>query len=100
MADLLRITEKDNVAVALAPIEKGQVLQLGELTLTAQTDVPAGHKITLMDIPKDGHIIKYGFPIGYAKEDILQGSHVHVHNLHTLLSGELEYAWHPTFPKV
>lgn len=100
MAELLRITPLDNVAVALSPITKGQTVSCGELDLTAQTDVPAGHKIALEDIPQNGHIIKYGFPIGYAKEEILKGSHIHVHNLHTLLGGTLEYTWHPTYPKV
>lgn len=100
MAELLRITERDNVAVALQAISAGQTLQVGDVTLTAVTDVPAGHKIALTDIPKDGHIIKYGFPIGYAREDIVRGSHIHVHNLHTLLSGELEYTWNPTHPQV
>ena len=100
MAELLRINQRDNVAVALVPLTAGQQVTVGELTITCATDVPAGHKLALTAIPKDGHIIKYGFPIGYAKEDIPQGSHIHVHNLHTLLSGELAYAWHPTNPTV
>ena len=100
MSSLLRITDRDNVAVALEAIQAGQALEVAGLSFVAATDVPAGHKVALCDIPKDGHIIKYGFPIGYAKEDIAQGSHIHVHNLHTLLSGELEYVWHPTYPQV
>ncbi len=100
MADLLRITQRDNVAVALRPIEKGEALTVDGIALTAQTDVPAGHKIALCDLAKDEHVIKYGFPIGYAREAIAKGAHIHVHNLHTLLSGELEYAWHPTHPQV
>lgn len=100
MAELLRITERDNVAVALQVIGAGQTLEVGDVHLTAATDVPAGHKIALVDIPKDGQIIKYGFPIGYAKEDIAKGSHIHVQNLHTLLSGELEYSWKPSFPQL
>lgn len=100
MADLLRITQRDNVAVALRPIEKGEALTVDGIALTAQTDVPAGHKIALCDLAKDERVIKYGFPIGYAREAIAKGAHIHVHNLHTLLSGELEYAWHPTHPQV
>lgn len=100
MAELLRITGRDNVAVALRAIAAGEKVTVDGMAITAATDVPAGHKMALENIPKDGHIIKYGFPIGYAKEDIPQGSHIHVHNLHTLLSGELEYAWHPTNPQV
>ena len=100
MAELLRITEYDNVAVALSPIEKGTEVTCGEVRLTAMTDVPAGHKMALTDLTKDSKVIKYGYPIGYAKEDIPAGSHVHVHNLHTLLSGELTYNWKPTHPEV
>ena len=100
MAELLRITPMDNVAVALSPIAQGQIVSCGDVQLTAATDVPAGHKIALEDIPQNGHVIKYGFPIGYAKEDIRKGSHIHVHNLHTLLGGTLEYTWNPTNPKL
>lgn len=98
MAELLRITPRDNVAVALTALSAGTEVTVDEFSFTLVTDVPAGHKVALCDIPKDGHVIKYGFPIGYAKENINQGSHIHVHNLHTLLSGELEYDYHPTFP--
>ena len=100
MADLLRITPKDNVAVALTALTAGQEAQGEGFRLTLRTDVPAGHKVALTDIPREGHVIKYGFPIGYAKEDIPEGSHVHVHNLHTLLSGELTYEWQPTHPVI
>lgn len=98
MAELLRISPKDNVAVALTALSAGVSVTVEGITFTLATDVPAGHKVALCHIPKDGHIIKYGFPIGYAKEDIPQGSHIHVHNLHTLLSGELTYDYHPTHP--
>ncbi|MGN0793878.1 MAG: UxaA family hydrolase [Aristaeellaceae bacterium] len=100
MAELLRITPRDNVAVALSAIEKGAAVAVDGISLTAAGDIPAGHKIALTDIPAGEKIIKYGFPIGYAKSDVAQGEHVHVHNIHTCLSGELEYAWHPTNPAV
>ena len=98
MAELLRITPKDNVAVALSAIEKGAVLTVDGLTVTAQNDIPAGHKIALADIRQGENVIKYGFPIGHAKADVAAGQHIHVHNLHTNLSGELEYTWNPTWP--
>ena len=100
MNDLLRITGRDNVAVALRPLRAGETVEAGGVRLTLADDIPAGHKAALADIPEGGHVIKYGFPIGYAKAPIPAGSHVHVHNLHTLLSGELDYAWEPTHPAV
>ncbi|MCH5286906.1 MAG: altronate dehydratase [Christensenellaceae bacterium] len=100
MAELLRITPRDNVAVALQAIEQGTALTVDGVTVTAAEAIPAGHKIALEDIPADGKVVKYGFPIGCAKTAIAKGGHVHVQNLRTLLSGELEYEYHPTFPKV
>ena len=98
MAELLRIVPKDNVAVALSAIEKGTELTVDGITVTALSDIPAGHKIALTAIAKGENVVKYGFPIGYAKEDVVAGTHIHVHNLHTNLSGELEYTWNPTWP--
>ncbi len=100
MAELLRITPKDNVAVALSAIDAGTALTADGIAVTALSDIPAGHKIALRDIAKDEKVIKYGFPIGYAKEDVKAGQHIHVHNLHTCLDGELEYTWTPTHPVV
>jgi len=100
MTKLLRITERDNVAVALTALTAGTTAEGDGIRVTLTTDVPAGHKVALCAIPKDAKVIKYGFPIGYAKEDIAEGAHIHVHNLHTNLSGELAYSWHPTWPQV
>ena len=94
MNKCLRITPRDNVAVALEPLSAGETVE----GLTLRTDVPAGHKVALEDIPAGQPVIKYGFPIGSAKEDIPAGSHVHVHNLKTRLSGELSYTYQPTHP--
>ncbi|MEG2699765.1 MAG: UxaA family hydrolase, partial [Hungatella sp.] len=40
-------------------------------------------------------VIKYGFRIGYAKEDIKPGSWMHVHNLKTALGELLTYEYQP-----
>lgn len=54
-----------------------------------------GHKYAIKDITKGEQIIKYGFPIGIAKEDIKADEHIHTHNLKTVLSGEQEYTYTP-----
>jgi altronate hydrolase len=95
MKQLLQINPRDNVAVALSPLTCGDTVEAGGITLTLRTDVPAGHKVALADIPAGSQVIKYGCPIGAAREDIPAGSHVHVHNLRTLLSGELSYRYAP-----
>lgn len=98
MNKLVRITEKDMVAVALQPIAAGSSVSYGAGEVTLLSDLPMGHKAALRDIQKGEPVIKYGFPIGEATEDIPRGAHVHTHNLHTLLSGAKEYGWTPTHP--
>lgn len=95
MRDILKITPSDNVAVALRPLAPGEKVEAEGETLTVTSPVPAGHKIALCDLAPGERVIKYGFPIGSATQAILRGSHVHTHNLRTLLSGEVEYVYHP-----
>lgn len=56
-----------------------------------------GQKYAVKDIKKGERIIKYGFPIGVATEDIRAGEHIHSHNLKTALSGTLAYEYAPDF---
>ncbi len=56
-----------------------------------------GHKYAARDIASGEKIIKYGFPIGIATEDISEGEHVHSHNMKTALSGTREYTYTPDF---
>ena len=99
MNELLRIQPEDSVAVALRPLSAGETLRAGDASVTLLSDLPMGHKVALRPIAKGEPVIKYGFPIGQATEDIPAGAHVHTHNLHTLLSGEKEYVWEPSRPE-
>ncbi len=99
MNEMVRITERDMVAVALKPLKAGETVSYGDGKITLTEDLPMGHKAALRDIRKSEPVIKYGYPIGEATEDIPAGAHVHTDNLRTLLSGGKEYEWHPTFPK-
>ncbi len=92
-AKLIQITPQDNVAVALEQLYKGDVVTLNKDTFTLLSDIPRGHKVALQDIQKGHPVIKYSYPIGEAKEDIKKGEHVHVYNLHTLLSEEADYSY-------
>ncbi len=56
-----------------------------------------GHKYAVWNIASGEKIIKYGFPIGIATEDISEGEHVHSHNMKTALSGTQEYTYTPDF---
>ena len=73
--DCITINEKDNVSVDLA----------------------TGHKIAICDIEKNSDVIKYGYPIGYATENIKKGESVHSHNMKTKLGDILSYEYTPDF---
>ena len=87
----VKINEPDNIAVALEPIAKGDVI----FGVTAIDAIPPGHKMALSAIEEKAAVIKYGFPIGCATAKILPGQHVHSHNLRTGLSGIESYTYSP-----
>ncbi|MGL5437334.1 MAG: UxaA family hydrolase [Lachnospiraceae bacterium] len=104
MQDFIRIHEADNVAVALRPIDKGETLTVGERSaeyeVTTLADIPQGHKFALKAIAGGEEVIKYGFRIGYAKEEIQPGGWVHVHNLKTALGDLLTYKYQPVISEL
>ena len=88
MAELklaLKVDDLDNVATIFANgITDGTAVEVrdkkGEM-----------EEITLRDIRKGEHIMKYGECIGAASCDIRKGDYVHVHNLEALRGrGDLE----------
>ena len=91
----LQINKGDNVVVCLRPINAGEDIKIGNHAVQALRNTPAGHKILLCDTPKDKPIIKYGYPIGRAKENLKAGEWVNENNIQTNLSGTLEYEYHP-----
>ena len=89
----LVINKEDLVAVALTELKKGEAVSLFGSTVTLLDDIPRGHKFALCDIKKGEDIIKYGCPIGHAKEDIYKGQHVHTQNVCTNLSAQGTYEY-------
>lgn len=92
--NILQIKPQDNVAIALAPLAKGTVLPACGVTL--REDIPLGHKVALVPISKGEHVMRYGYSIGRASQDILPGQWIHSHNLGTGLEGKLDYTYEPT----
>ena len=91
MPDFIRIHPTDNVAVALRAIPAGTVFE----GVTANMDIPQGHKMALTNLVPNDQIMKYGFSIGHATADIRMGDWVHTHNMVTNLEGEMEYTYNP-----
>jgi altronate dehydratase len=79
------INEKDNVAIALKPLNAGTKVSVevrgGVEKITLLSNIPMGHKFALREIEKGESVIKYGEPIGQSTVKIARGEHVHVHNV-------------------
>ena len=75
----VKISEQDNVAVVVAPVTKGEILE--GTFIKALCDIPQGHKIALRPIKKGEEVIRYGVVLGYMKEDIAEGGWINEFNL-------------------
>ena len=91
----LKINPADSVVVCLQPKKKGEMIDVDGKQVVVNQDTPAGHKVLIKDAPKGTDIIKYGYPIGHAKEDLKAGDWVNENNLKTNLSGTLDYTYNP-----
>ncbi|MDL2253863.1 UxaA family hydrolase [Ruminococcaceae bacterium OttesenSCG-928-I18] len=85
----IQIHRSDNVATAIFPLTKGDVIAVSgqdgsKVEIILKTNVPLYHKLSLRPIETGQAILKYGHPIGLAKRDILPGVHVHVSNMENL----------------
>lgn len=89
MSKLFKINDKDNVAVALEKLKKGEIID----NIKLLDDIPFGHKVLLNDLKNGENIIKYGNPIGHLTIDCKKGEHIHEHNLKTNLSDIIEYKY-------
>lgn len=92
----LKINVSDNVAVAIESLKKGENIQVGEVMITLNEDVPAGHKFALKNLAEGENVIKYGYPIGHAIHAINAGDWVNEYTIKTNLGGLLNYTYKPT----
>ena len=92
MSALIRLSDRDNVAVAAQNIKAGTALDLDGETIIALEPIPFAHKVAIRAIDADGHVFKYGVPIGRANAAIEPGRHVHVHNIRSdYVNNEVEF---------
>lgn len=85
------INPKDSVAVCLRNVKSGELVEIGPgLSVTAAEPIPAGHKMAIYAHQPGQSVLKFGWPIGEASQQIDQGQHVHSHNL--LCRHEIDYA--------
>jgi len=79
------IDPKDNVATLFLQNGKANTsvtlpVDGKPTTIVLLNDVPYAHKFAIRPIRKGEQVLKYGYSIGTATEDIKPGHHVHIHN--------------------
>ena len=87
MRDYVKLTDRDNVAVATHDVKAGTEIMSGLVLLD---DIPQAHKFALTDIPKDGEIIRYGVVLGYALDPIKRGAWINEHMLRLPVSPSVD----------
>jgi len=83
--NVLILNEKDNVAVALKDIPQSSTFNLQNNSIQVQSDIRAGFKISMTQIPQGQNVIKYGHIIGRAIVDIAPGEEVHIKNMKSVV---------------
>ena len=98
--DFVKINAADNVAVAIHDIEAGKDFDIDGVAIHTLSQVPAGHKVALVDLEEGTEVVKYGFPIGHLVKSVRQGDVIDHTNLKTILEGLLEYAYEPELSEI
>ncbi len=87
MRDYVKLTDRDNVAVVTHDTPKGVELLPGVVT---RDEIPQAHKFALVDIPKDGEVIRYGVVLGYALDEIKKGAWINEYMLRLPVSPSVD----------
>ncbi len=85
----IRLHGNDNVVTARADIMPET--RLADEGVITRRRIPAGHKVAVELVKSGEPVRKYDQVIGFAKEDIEPGNHVHVHNI-AMLDFARDYA--------
>lgn len=101
---VVKINGRDNVAIAIRDLDPGEEVAPGVVTRQA---IPQAHKVTLVDIPEDGAVIRYGMVLGYAFKDEPAGSWIDETSLRLPVPPPLdemewgkEVDWNPPAPSI
>lgn len=94
--NVLLLHPSDNIAIAKADLPQGTWVSVrtahGSQRFQARQAIPSGHKVALHDIAPGEAVCRYGQIIGATVSQILQGDHVHTHNM-AAHDFEREYAF-------
>ncbi|HEY8387448.1 MAG TPA: altronate dehydratase family protein [Parasegetibacter sp.] len=96
---VIKVSEKDNVWVALSDIPAGTRISYAGQTIQVRDDIPAKHKIFTTDLEPGGDIIMYGVLVGKAQCKIFAGNLMTTENVkhaaEPFAFRAKEYQWQP-----
>jgi hypothetical protein len=78
---LMRLSPRDNIAVALRLLKAGESVNLDGVALTVERNTPVGHKLAAQPIAAGDVILKYNCPIGVATQSIAPGEYIDKRNV-------------------
>jgi len=78
---VLQLDPRDNVLVALAPLEAGATVSFRQSSCPVVDSIPAKHKLTLVDLRPGDLILMYGMVVGEATTAIPRGGLVSTRNI-------------------
>jgi len=77
----VQIDPKDNIIVAITPLEKGLVTTIQGTDIVLKENIKQKHKFSLKDFAIGDEIFMYGVLIGKATLEILKGSAITINNV-------------------
>ncbi len=89
----LRMSERDNVAVAKNDIKKNTVIRVNGTMVKVGQTIPKGHRFSLTDIKEGEFAFQYGYPFGLSR-GINKGQVIDSHNIDIYKSNDSEALVH------
>ena len=83
----VQIDPKDNIIVAITPLEKGLVTTIQGTDIVLKENIKQKHKFSLKDFAIGDEIFMYGVLIGKATLEILKGSAITINNVNKGIEG-------------
>jgi altronate hydrolase len=80
-SNILQIDPRDNVLVALEPLNAGEPVTFSGESFIPLTTIPAKHKFATADLPVGSHVIMYGVVVGRVREAIPRGGLITTRNV-------------------
>ena len=78
---VLQLDSRDNVLVALVPLEIGTVVSFGNTSCTVTEAIPPKHKLALVDFKPGDLVMMYGMVVGEVTEPISRGGLLSTRNI-------------------